>query len=318
MLHYLWLLIGFFLLIKGADIFVTRAANIAACLRVPPLVIGLTIVAFGTSAPETAVSITAAAQGSNAIAVGNIVGSNIFNLLVVTGAAALVAPLAIQPSLLKRDIPANLYFSFLLVLLSFGFHFSGTAEGQLSRLDGLLLLISITVFTWLLIRSAMKERQASDLSVEVTNSPRKFLMQNFLFLLLSLVVIVGGGKLVVYAATCLAREWGWSEKVIGLTIVALGTSLPELCTSTIAAFRGENDLALGNVLGSNLLNIGFVLGVSSLIMPIQIEASVYKDMLIMTGSLLLFAIYAGLRRKVGRVAGIVMLGSYVAYVVQLL
>ncbi len=318
MIHYLLLLLGFVLLIKGADVFVTRAANIAACLHVPSLIIGLTIVAFGTSAPETAVSITAAVAGSNAIAVGNVVGSNIFNLLVVTGAAALVMPLTIQPSLIKRDIPAAVVFSVLLLALCFGVAVPDSAGGFLGRLDGAILLTLLVGFTWILVRSAMKTRKDAAGTMETMMVSDHFLLKNILLLIVGLVMIAAGGKLVVYSATLLAQAWGWSERVIGLTIVALGTSLPELCTSTIAAFRGENDLALGNVLGSNLLNIGFVLGISSLITPIPVEASGWTDMLIMVGSIVVFAVYAALRHKVGRLAGVVMLSGYAGYVVSLL
>ncbi len=318
MINYILLLLGFAMLIKGADVFVTRAANIAACLHVPSLVIGLTIVAFGTSAPETAVSITAAIAGSNAIAVGNVVGSNIFNLLVVTGAAALVMPLSIQPSLIKRDIPATVIFSVLLLTLCFGFAVPGAAGGSLGRIDGLILLAMMIGFTWMLVQSAMKNRKDAKETMETMSTSDHFLLKNFLLLVVALGVIVAGGKLVVYSATLLAQAWGWSERVIGLTIVALGTSLPELCTSTIAAFRGENDLALGNVLGSNILNVGFVLGISALIMPIPVEASGWTDMLIMVGSIVIFAAYAALRHRLGRLAGVVMLSGYAGYVFSLL
>ena len=294
------LLSGFALLVLGADWFVSGASGLARRLCVPPLVVGLTVVAFGTSAPELAVSVTAALRGANEIAVGNITGSNIFNLLVVAGASAVLCPLTADRTLLRRDWPCSAAAAALLSVLLW-------TGGGLSRIEGLVLLV---LFGGLLYTQLRGARSAADTrDAPETHRPGWTLV---LLLAVGIVCIVAGGELAVRGATGLARAFGWSESLIGLTIVAIGTSLPELVTSLVAAHRGENDIALGNVIGSNLFNILCILGLSSVICPIPVAPAAVLDAAILTAVSVIFYRFA---RKGGlsRPAGTVMLLTYAAY-----
>ena len=256
-------LLGFLLLVKGADVFVDSASGVAKKLGVSPLVIGLTIVAFGTSLPELAVSVTAALSGSNEIAVGNVTGSNIFNLLVVAGVSAIIAPLTIDRFLIKRDWPASILAAALLgVFLLFG--------NDISRLEAVILLVIFAIMLFLQLRNAKSAEEARQ-----TDDRKPILLA--VLLVLGIAGIILGGEFAVEGASGLARAIGWSESLIGLTIVAIGTSLPELVTSIVAARRGENEIAMGNVIGSNLFNILCILGVSALLHPIHVEGTALYD-----------------------------------------
>ena len=259
-LNILLLLVGFVLLIKGADFFVDCSSSIAKLLKIPSVVIGLTIVAMGTSAPEAAVSVSAGIQGSNEIAISNVVGSNIFNMLVVVGACALIKPFTLDKTILKRDFPVNIAASVLLLV----FAFIGSALGVI---DGIVMLVlMIAYITWLVI-AAMKNREESSEEIK-TLSP----VVSVIFIIGGIAAIIFGGNLVVENAKAIASAMGLSETFIGLTIVAVGTSLPELVTSIVASRIGENGLALGNVVGSNIFNLLFILGISSSITPIAVDS----------------------------------------------
>lgn len=292
------ILAGFVLLVKGADWFVSSASGIARRLGVSPLVIGLTIVAFGTSAPELAVSVTAALRGANEIAVGNVVGSNIFNLLVVAGGSALLCPLVADRTLLRRDWPC----STLAALLLTGMLLTGN---NITRIESLILL---ALFAGMLIWQI----RGTQAPVETGAEEHRPVWLLALLIVVGIGCIVAGGQLAVNGATGLARNFGWSESLIGLTIVAIGTSLPELVTSIVAARRGENDIAMGNVIGSNLFNILCILGLSAFLNPISVAPSAVMDAALLTILSVVFWLVAR-RGVLPRMAGGIMVILYVAY-----
>ncbi len=296
------LLLGFILLVWGADRFVSGACAVARKLGIPAVVVGLTIVALGTSAPELSVSLTAALQGANEIAVGNVVGSNLFNLLAVVGVSAAIAPMRAEPGLLRRDLPlSGLASATLLLMLLLG-------QGSLRRGGGLVLLVGMFVYLFVLVREALKKQlsdHAAALSVPLWTIP--------LNLAAGLGGIVLGGSLTVGGATGIARMFGWSEALIGLTIVAVGTSLPELVTSVTAAIKGESGLALGNAVGSNLFNILFILGSSAAICPIRISRDVLTDVAILTAVSAVCTLLMRRKGGVSRGMGIAMASGYLAY-----
>ncbi len=306
-LSILALIVGFGLLIKGADFFVDGSSSIARHIGIPGFVIGLTVVAMGTSAPEAAVSITASAQGSNEIAIGNIVGSNIFNLLVVAGFCAVMKPYKIEPVMLYRDFPINIGLSALLIPMMY-------MGMQLGLIDGIVLLIGIVAYVAFVIFSAMKNRQCSDdydtkkLSVPIS----------LLCMAGGLAAVIVGGKLVVDNATYIATVLGWSETFIGLTIVAIGTSLPELVTSIVAAKKGESGLALGNVIGSNIFNILFILGMSSVISPIPVSGDALINAIILLVITAAVYIPCIIKKGMGRIVGAVSVIAYIGYTAYLL
>jgi len=304
-MDYLLLVIGFVLLIKGADMFVDGSSALARLLKIPSVIIGLTIVAMGTSAPEAAVSITAGMAGNNAIAISNVLGSNVFNSLVVVGTCGAMAAFKTSKDILKRDLPVNIVISVLLVVL--------IMDGLLSRGDGLLLLAGMVIFIASMIRAAMKERTADEEESEKM-SPMKCLI----FIIIGIAAIIAGGQLVVNSASNIALALGLSQTFVGLTIVAIGTSLPELVTSIVATRKGESGLALGNAVGSNIFNILFILGASSAIHPIAVEAVSIIDALILVGIALMIYIFAKTKEEVSRPEGFVMVAAYIAYTAYLL
>ncbi|HIV80171.1 MAG TPA: calcium/sodium antiporter [Candidatus Avanaerovorax faecigallinarum] len=297
-MDYIFLIIGFVLLIKGADFFVDGSAALAGYLKVPSVIIGLTIVAIGTSLPEAAVSISAGLAGSNEIAVSNIVGSNIFNTLVVVGASALIRPFAADSQIVKRDLPVNFLVTVILYIMVIG--------GMLSRIEGLILLAGIITYITVMVRSALKNR------VEEEIEPIS-LSKAALFIALGLAAVVFGGDVVVDSATAIAKSLGLSETLIGLTIVAIGTSLPELVTSVVASRKGESGLALGNAIGSNIFNILFILGMSSTLMPIPVVSENITDALVLIGICVLIYAFARFGEKIGRIKGLIMIAIYIAY-----
>lgn len=300
---YLLLLVGFVLLIKGADFFVDGSSSVARLLGVPSVVIGLTIVAMGTSAPEAAVSITAGLAGSNAIAVSNVIGSNMFNLLMVAGFCAAIRPFALDDELLRRDFPVSLAANLLLLVW--------LLNAKLERWEGLVTLaLFATYLTWLVV-NAMKNRQREE-EVKAL-SP----LLSAVYILGGLVAIVYGGDLVVDNAVLIAQRWGLSETFIGLTIIAMGTSLPELVTSIVAARKGESGLALGNVVGSNIFNLMLILGLSSSISPISVENSAFINVLLLLGITGAIYLICRAKREMTRPIGFACIGTYLAYTVYL-
>lgn len=307
MLSFVLLIIGFALLVWGADKFVAGASAFARRLGVSPLLVGLTIVAFGTSAPELAVSLTAALQGANEIAVGNVVGSNLFNLLVVAGLSAVICPLVMDRTLLRRDWPLSVGAAVLLLVFI-------APDLKISRIEGLILLAIFAVVLGAQIRAALKNRDELETEEDEVLMPPVMIGVN---IVLGLACIIIGGQMAVNGATGIARMFGLSETLIGLTIVAIGTSLPELVTSLVAARKGQNEIAMGNVIGSNLFNILLILGVSSAITPIPVQATSIVDCIVLIAVSVIFYLPA-MRGKLGRFPGAVMALSYVAYTVYLI
>ncbi len=311
------LIAGFFALVKGADLFVDGSSSLAAIFKVPSIIIGLTIVAMGTSAPELAVSTSAAINGSNEIAVSNVVGSNLFNLLMVLGVCALIKPLPLDDIIRKRDFPFSIIVTVLLfaalgvgVLKSTDFATVKMSDNvtTLARWMGIYLLVVFAVYMIVLIRSAIKNKTEGESVKQMTP------LKSVLYVLIGIALIVAGGHFVVESAKYIAAAFGMSETLIGLTIVAVGTSLPELVTSVVASRKGENGLAVGNVVGSNIFNLLLILGVSSTIHPISVNFASMVDFVILIATSILVYIFA-LTKKINRVEGIVMVLVYVATVV---
>lgn len=311
------LLVGFAALIKGADFFVDGSASVAKRLKVPGVIIGLTIVAMGTSAPELAVSVSAGLSGSNAIAVSNVVGSNIFNLLAVLGICAILKPLPVGQEIKKRDYPLSLLFSLAVFLLAGNLVLSGRCKnihdmnetaGTLFRWNGLVLIAAFILYLLYTIHIAKKNRLEAEEEIELLTP-----FQCAVYIVGGIIAIILGGQLVVDSAEKLALAFGMSETLVGLTIVAIGTSLPELVTSVVAAKKGENGMAAGNVVGSNIFNLLLILGVSSTIHPMEIMVASFVDLGMLLGvSLIAYAfIFTG--RKVNRVEGGVMVLMYALY-----
>nr|WP_283674121.1 calcium/sodium antiporter [Butyricicoccus sp. Marseille-Q5471] len=308
-MSFVYLIVGFVLLVVGADKFVAGASAAARRLGVPALIVGLTVVAFGTSAPELAVSVTAAMSGANEIAVGNVVGSNIFNLLVVAGLSAVLCPLALDRDILRRDWPLSMAAAAILTAMV-------AWNGDISRLEGLVLLALFAGLMVLQLRPALQNRAAllaQKDENEVQMKPSLIAVN----IVIGLAAIILGGQLAVNGATGIARMFGLSETLIGLTIVAIGTSLPELVTSLVAARRGQNDIAMGNVIGSNLFNILLILGVSAVISPISVLPTAVIDGAILLVVSLLFYLPAR-KGTLSRPVGAVMALTYVAYTAYLI
>ncbi len=311
------LVIGFVLLIKGADFFVDGSAGVARIFHVPGVIIGLTIVAMGTSAPELAVSVSAGISGSNAIAVSNVVGSNLFNLLVVLGVCAMIKEIPVDSKIKKFDFPICLVVTLILLLMGSsskvfdGIDLSSSSMSQnigiVSRVDGLVLILLFILYIGSTIYFAKKTRTEDD------DSAKMPVWQCVVYIALGLVAIVAGGQLVVDHAKSLALAWGMSETLVGLTIVAVGTSLPELVTSIVASSKGENGMAVGNVVGSNLFNILLILGVSSSLNPIGISAASFMDLAILLGLTILSYFFICTGKKISRWEGLVLIVMYLAY-----
>ena len=262
-MSYIFLIIGFFLLIKGADIFVNGASNISKKLGIPSVIVGLTIVSLGTSAPELAVSIISSIKGSNELAVGNVLGSNLFNTLMVLGVTTIIMPLTIKKSEVKRDFAINMIVTILFLILTFT-KILGGKDNYISRGDGIILLIgciSYIVYLILSVKTGKVESIELQEELAVESTAEINIIKSIANLIIGALGIVIGGQCVVNSATTIATSLGMSEKLVGLTIVAMGTSLPELVTSVVAALKGEEDIALGNILGSNIFNILLIIGV---------------------------------------------------------
>jgi len=300
------LVLGFVMLVKGADWFVDGAAGIAGKFGIPQLVIGLTIVAMGTSAPEAAVSITAALKGSADITVGNVVGSNIMNVLIILGLASVITSIAVAHSTIKFEIPFMLIITALFMIL-------GYTGNKIVLWEGLILCAFFVLYLLYMLK------MAKDNPEEVDDHTKNFSFVKLLIMTaVGMGLIVWGSDVTVDAATKIAKFIGLSEKFIGLTIVALGTSLPELFTSVIAAKKGNADIAIGNIVGSNIFNILFVVGLSSLITPVAFVSSFVIDCLISLAAGLLLWLCVFKKQKLTRMDGVIMLLLYIAYFIYLL
>ncbi len=304
-LQFLLLVLGFAMLVKGADWFVDGSSGIARKLGIPQLVVGLTIVAMGTSAPEAAVSITAALKNNSGIAIGNVVGSNILNILIILGISAVIVAITIQKSTLKIEIPYMIFVTVLLILM-------GMTGESVSRLEGVILwvlFITYLVYLFILARKGKEDN---------TEVEEKKTWKLLLYTIVGGVIVVWGSNITVDSATEIAHFFGISERFIGLTIVALGTSLPELVTSVTAARKGNADIAIGNIVGSNIFNILFVIGTAALITPVPYEPSFLIDGIIAVAAGVLLWVAVFRKMELRRFWGIIMIACYAAYFVYLL
>ena len=309
LLQFALLVLGFVCLVKGSDWFVDGAAGIATKFGIPQLIIGLTIVAMGTSAPEAAVSITAAANGSADITIGNIVGSNILNVLIILGLSAVVFPLTVAKSTILIDIPVTIGVTVLLFVLGL--------DGNITRIDGIIMLVIFVSYLGFLIWSAKREKslgQDLDSSSEEKSEEKPLsIWKAILLTIVGLALVILGSRFVVDSASFIARRFGLSERFIGLTIVALGTSLPELFTSVVAASKKNCDIAIGNIIGSNLFNILFVVGLSSLIIPVPFAEAFRIDTLVALGSVVALLLFCLPKKRLSRLGGAIFLLAYLAY-----
>lgn len=303
-MEYLLLLIGFVLLIKGADFFVDGSSSLARIMKVPSVIIGLTIVAMGTSAPEASVSVNAALAGSNDIAISNVIGSNLFNGLVVVGVCAFMAGFKTNPEILKRDMPLNIIETAILCIMLLDRH--------INHIEGIILLISMAVYIAVMVISALKNRETAD-ECKILSLPK-----SLIFIIGGLIAVIFGGTLVVDNACLIAKDFGVSENFIGLTIIAIGTSLPELVTSITATRKGDSGLALGNAIGSNLFNILFILGMSATICPLNVLSESIIDCIILLVSAVILYVFARTKKTMNRWEGIVCVFLYVGYTAYLL
>ena len=303
-----FLVLGFVMLIKGADWFVEGASKIADRFGIPQLVIGLTIAAMGTSAPEAAVSITSALKGSAEITIGNVIGSNILNVFIILGLTAVVRSIPVQHSTIKYELPLTIAVTVLLAGL-------GLADNTVSRVEGVILWVVFIGYLIYLLKMAKAGQGAAEEAADTSKDP---MWKLIILVIIGVVLIVWGSDVTVDAATAIAKIFGMSERLIGLTIVALGTSLPELVTSVTAAIKGKADIAVGNVVGSNIFNILFVVGTTALITPVAYSASFVVDSIIAVAAMVLLLVCVMPKKKLNRPAGIVMLLCYVGYFIYLI
>ncbi|MBR0472866.1 MAG: calcium/sodium antiporter [Methanosphaera sp.] len=300
------LLVGFVFLIKGADMFVDGASDLATKLKIPSMIIGLTIVAFGTSAPEAAVSVSSALSGSNAIAISNVVGSNIFNMLAVIGITAVLYKIDITRESLVHDFPIMLVSSILLLIFIF-------TDSQISRLEGILFLVMIIAYVAFLIYKSMK--QSSKMPVGTTHLSNEYIL---IYIVIGIIGIILGGNLVVDSSKEIALSIGMSETLVGLTIVSIGTSLPELITSVTAAYNKKTDIAIGNAIGSCIFNILFILGLTNIISPITTTNIMFIDTLIMIIVAVITYILAYDKKDFNRKDGLILIGLFVIYMIYII
>ena len=311
----IFLIIGFVLLVKGADLFVDGSSSLANKLRIPGFVIGLTIVAFGTSAPELAVSLSAALKGSNDIAIGNVIGSNTFNTLMVLGTSAAISPIVVKKSMLKSDYPFSIIITALLGIMCLDAYLFGADKMIIGRVDGIILLFVFALFMFTTIRKSLMFRDEMSDNEDVKLMP---LPKSLLLTAIGLACIIFGGDMSVDGAKVIARGLGLSEAMIGLTVVAVGTSLPELVTSIIAAKKGKSDIAVGNVIGSNIFNILFILGTSAAILPMNVSNTYIIDVSILLVISIATFIPIAITKKISRGMGITMISAYALYMAYLI
>lgn len=307
-----YLIGGFILLIKGADIFVEGASKLAAKLNIPPIVIGLTIVAFGTSAPEAAISITSSLSGNVDLAVGNIIGSNIMNVLLILGITGCIARLKVNNNTYRYEIPFVMIITLILLML-------GKFGESIDRLDGVILWVLFLLFLYYLYRLVKRGEEVPLDEVEQL-SEKDTLWKLLLMLVLGMAAIVIGSNLTIDSATYIAKAFGISQRLIGLTVIAFGTSLPELVTSMTAAWKGKSDLAIGNIVGSNIFNILFVLGTTALVSPtaITFESGFIIDGIVAIGALFLLYAFIDDKCYLKKSGAIIMLVGYIAYFISVL
>jgi cation:H+ antiporter len=310
-LHFVLLIVGFVVLIYGANFLVNGASSLAKRFNVSELAIGLTVVAFGTSTPELIVSAFSSVQGHNEVAFGNVIGSNIFNLYMILGTAGVIYPIVVQSSTVWKEIPYSLLAMILLFVLANDTLLFNKEQDVLSLADGLILLAFFAAFLWYVFATIKNDPAAGESPIPIYNMPKTLAL-----IVAGLAGLILGGKLVVDNAIEIAQSFGVSEKLIGLTIVAAGTSLPELATSVVAALKNRSDIAIGNVVGSNIFNIFLILSICSIIKPIPYNPVMNQDIyVVMVGTALLFiAMFAGKARKIDRWEAAILLTTYFVYV----
>lgn len=310
LLQILLLVVGMVLLIKGADFFVEGASSVARAMKISPLIIGLTLVSIGTSLPELSVSLTAAVTGKNDMGFGNVVGSNIFNTFVVIGASALFTTMVVSKSMKKYDIPVLLGIYALLATFAFAI-----TPGVISRVESIVIFaLMFAYIAFLIIRSKRGEEETP---AEDDEKQRKWYW-NLLFIVLGGAAIIGGGTLTVNAAEHIALKLGMSELLVGLTVVAVGTSLPELVTSMVAAKKGENDIAVGNAIGSSIFNVVLILGLTGIISPVKVATSSWVDVAVMALSAVMVWLFALKSSKIGKWKGVILILVYAAYLTYII
>lgn len=305
------MIIGLFILIKCADFFVEGCSNLAKTFGIPSLIIGLTIVGFGTSAPETAVSVTASLQGMNDISIGNVVGSNIFNLLFILGICSFFGKLKANKEIIKRDFPYAILACIVMFILSMCFFINGENTGIITTTNGLILLVFLIIYLYVLIMNAVTSLKQKEEKI-------KFKLKDIFLIVIGLVGIILGGKIVVNSAIDIANMFDVSQTVIALTIVAIGTSLPELVTSLVATKKGEADIAIGNVVGSNIYNIFFILGIASTINPLTFKLESFIDIIVMLIGTIGTYILIFKDKTINKNKGIILLLSYILYMIYIL
>lgn len=327
------ILVGFALLIVGADKFVDGSCAVAAKLKIPTVVVGLTIVAVGTSLPEMAVSTFASVKGANALALSNVIGSNIFNALMVLGVSALFISIPVKSSMLRREYPLLVIITLIVLRIAgesvikvlnikdvslFGFNQVDKTVGVISRLDGICLLLLFVAFICWTVNFALQERKKAMENEDDSDAAKMSNWKCALYIIVGAIMIMIGGNYVVNSAKSIAFAAGMSEALIGLTIVALGTSLPELVTSAVAAKKGEADIAIGNVVGSNIANILLVLGMSAAISPVKVTLLSFADTVICLVITVIVFIASGTRKNIKRFEGVVFILIYAAYLAYII
>ncbi len=303
-LYILLLIVGMFFMIKGADLFVEGASKVAKAMKIPSLIIGLTLVSIGTSCPELSVSIQSALKGMNDMSFGNVIGSNIFNTFVVIGVSSIFVPMVVSKNMFKYDIPILIFIYVLLILMGFVI-----TPNIINFWEGLVLFLIMIAYTVFLIIRSKNEPQEEE---KEDDKPRKWYI-NALFIVIGLAGIIFGGDFVVDSASYIAKQLGMSDLLVGLTIVAIGTSLPELVTSMVAAKKGENDIAIGNAIGSSLFNVVLILSTSAMISPMPIQMLQLFDVIVMLVSAMMVLLFSAKKKEVNRTGGIIFILVYVAY-----
>ncbi|WP_227936413.1 calcium/sodium antiporter [Alkalihalobacillus deserti] len=314
---YILLLVGFALLIKGADYFIDGSSNIAALFRVPPLIVGLTIVAFGTGAPEATVSIIAALEGNADVTIGNIVGSNILNISLVVGVTAFIFPLSVERPTIKKEIPFAFLATVGLFVLMSDRVLNISNANMITRSDGIIFLLFFSIFLYYVIEAARNSREQTN-EISVNTEETGTWGKNTLITIAGLSAIVFGGYLVVESSTDIAYRFGMSETLVGLTIVAIGSSLPELITSVTAAMKQQSEIALGNIVGSCIFNVLFVLGISSIISPLPVNDKLFFDVIVLLVLTVFLFAFSRTKYKVAKSEGLILSIFYIMYLVYII
>ncbi len=310
-MNYVVLVLGFALLAKGADYFVEGAAAVAKKMRVPAFIIGMTIVAMGTSSPECAVSVTAALKHNNELAVSNVVGSNIFNLMFVCGFCALITPIAVEAGMLKREYPFSVFVTILLLV-------TGLIGMSVGRVDGIIMLVVFVLFLYFMVKAAKKAREGQNAPAAEEEEIKDLSpIRCLIYIIGGLIAVIIGGDCVVDAASVIAESFGMSQNLIGLTVVAFGTSLPELVTSLAAAKKKQVDMALGNVIGSNIFNILLIIGLAAVISPISFNMENVVDLIVLIAMSLEVYLFARKDYDIRKSEGVFMLAGYIVYMVYI-